>query len=142
MPFRCVMVLEAAHERQIVHRDIKPQNVMISKDGKVKVTDFGIAKAASSATVSTSAMGSVHYTSPEQARGGYADTKSDIYSVGITLYEMVTGHVPFDGETSGRSCCEASAGRDYAAIGRSAGYSVQSGTDYFKMYTEEFGETL
>ena len=62
--------IEAAHERQIVHRDIKPHNVMISKDGKVKVTDFGIAKAASSATVSTSAMGSVHYTSPEQARGG------------------------------------------------------------------------
>ena len=92
--------IEAAHERQIVHRDIKPHNVMISKDGKVKVTDFGIAKAASSATVSTSAMGSVHYTSPEQARGGYVDTKSDIYSVGITLYEMVTGHVPFDGETA------------------------------------------
>ena len=92
--------IEAAHERQIVHRDIKPHNVMISKDGKVKVTDFGIAKATTSTTVSTSAMGSVHYTSPEQARGGYVDIKSDIYSVGITLYEMVTGHVPFNGETA------------------------------------------
>lgn len=90
----------AAHERQIVHRDIKPHNVMISKDGKVKVTDFGIAKATTSTTVSTSAMGSVHYTSPEQARGGYVDTKSDIYSIGITLYEMVTGRVPFNGETA------------------------------------------
>lgn len=92
--------IEAAHERQIVHRDIKPHNVMISRDGKVKVTDFGIAKATTSTTVSTSAMGSVHYTSPEQARGGYVDIKSDIYSVGITLYEMVTGHVPFNGETA------------------------------------------
>ena len=92
--------IEAAHERQIVHRDIKPHNVIISKDGKVKVTDFGIAKATNSTTVSTSAMGSVHYTSPEQARGGYVDIKSDIYSVGITLYEMVTGHVPFNGETA------------------------------------------
>lgn len=92
--------IDAAHERQIVHRDIKPHNVIISKDGKVKVTDFGIAKATTSTTVSTSAMGSVHYTSPEQARGGYVDIKSDIYSAGITLYEMVTGHVPFNGETA------------------------------------------
>ena len=92
--------IQEAHNRQIVHRDIKPHNVIISKDGKVKVTDFGIAKAATSTTVSTSAMGSVHYTSPEQARGGYVDNRSDIYSVGITLYEMVTGHVPFDGEST------------------------------------------
>lgn len=92
--------IQAAHEQQIVHRDIKPHNVMISNDGKVKVTDFGIAKATTSTTVSTSAMGSVHYTSPEQARGGYVDDKSDIYSVGITLYEMVTGQVPFNGETA------------------------------------------
>ncbi len=92
--------IQAAHEQQIVHRDIKPHNVMISNDGKVKVTDFGIAKATTSTTVSTSAMGSVHYTSPEQARGGYVDEKSDIYSVGITLYEMVTGRVPFNGETA------------------------------------------
>ena len=92
--------IEAAHNRQIVHRDIKPQNVIISKDGKVKVTDFGIAKAATSNTVTTSVMGSVHYISPEQARGGYVDAKSDIYSVGITLYEMITGRVPFDGSTS------------------------------------------
>lgn len=92
--------IEAAHERNIVHRDIKPQNVIISNDGKVKVTDFGIAKATTSNTVTMAAMGSVHYTSPEQARGGYVDAKSDIYSVGITLYEMVTGRVPFNGEST------------------------------------------
>ena len=90
----------AAHKAEIIHRDIKPQNIIISKDGKVKVTDFGIAKALSSNTVSTNAMGSVHYTSPEQARGGFGDQRSDIYSIGITLFEMVTGRVPFDGETT------------------------------------------
>ena len=90
----------AAHKAEIIHRDIKPQNIIISKDGKVKVTDFGIAKALSSNTVSTNAMGSVHYTSPEQARGGFSDQRSDIYSIGITLFEMVTGRVPFDGETT------------------------------------------
>ena len=94
------MGLEAAHNRNIVHRDIKPQNIIISKDGKVKVTDFGIARAASSNTISTNAMGSVHYSSPEQVRGGYSDYKSDIYSLGITMYEMVTGQVPFDGEST------------------------------------------
>ena len=90
----------AAHASGIIHRDIKPQNIIISKDGKVKVTDFGIAKAITSNTVSTNAMGSVHYTSPEQARGGFSDQRSDIYSIGITLFEMVTGQVPFDGETT------------------------------------------
>jgi len=94
------MGIEAAHNNGIIHRDIKPQNIIISKEGKVKVADFGIAKAASSNTVTSHAMGSVHYTSPEQARGGYSDAKSDIYSIGITLFEMVTGHVPFDGETT------------------------------------------
>ena len=94
------MGLEAAHNRNIVHRDIKPQNIIISTDGKVKVTDFGIARAASSNTISTNAMGSVHYSSPEQVRGGYSDYKSDIYSRGITMYEMVTGMVPFDGDTT------------------------------------------
>lgn len=89
-----------AHAADIIHRDIKPQNIIISKDGKVKVTDFGIAKATTSNTVSSNAMGSVHYTSPEQARGGFSDQRSDIYSVGITLYEMVTGEVPFDGEST------------------------------------------
>ena len=93
--------LQAAHNQHIIHRDIKPQNIIISKDGKVKVTDFGIARATTSTqTISTSVMGSVHYTSPEQARGGVVDQKSDIYSVGITLYEMVTGHVPFDGDST------------------------------------------
>ncbi len=92
--------IEAAHNQHIIHRDIKPQNIIISKDGKVKVTDFGIARMTTSNTVSTNAMGSVHYTSPEQARGGYSDAKSDIYSVGITLYEMVTGQVPFNGEST------------------------------------------
>lgn len=94
------MGLEAAHAQNIVHRDVKPQNIIISTDGKVKVTDFGIARAASSNTISANAMGSVHYSSPEQVRGGYADSKSDIYSVGITIYEMVTGRVPFDGDTT------------------------------------------
>lgn len=92
--------IDAAHKNNIIHRDIKPQNIIISKEGKVKIADFGIAKAASSETVSSNAMGSVHYISPEQARGGYSDAKSDIYSLGITLYEMVTGRVPFDGDTT------------------------------------------
>ena len=94
------MGLAAAHSSGIVHRDVKPQNIIISTDGKVKVTDFGIARAASSNTISANAMGSVHYSSPEQVRGGYSDSRSDIYSLGITLYEMVTGRVPFDGETT------------------------------------------
>ncbi|HBR78459.1 MAG TPA: serine/threonine protein kinase, partial [Lachnospiraceae bacterium] len=92
--------LEAAHNRNIVHRDVKPQNIIISTDGKVKLSDFGIAKATSSNTISSNVMGSVHYSSPEQVRGGYSDYKSDIYSLGITMYEMVTGRVPFDGDTT------------------------------------------
>lgn len=94
------MGIEAAHNNHIIHRDIKPQNIIISKDGKVKVTDFGIAKAATSNTITSNVMGSVHYTSPEQARGGFSDEKSDIYSLGCTMFEMLTGHVPFDGETT------------------------------------------
>ncbi len=92
--------IEAAHEKHIIHRDIKPQNIIISLAGKVKVTDFGIAKAATSNTITSNVMGSVHYTSPEQARGGYSDEKSDIYSLGITMFEMLTGRVPFNGETT------------------------------------------
>ena len=92
--------LEVAHNNHIVHRDIKPQNIIISREGKVKVTDFGIAKATTSQTTTSSAMGSVHYASPEQARGGYVDHRSAIYSLGIVMYEMVTGRVPFDGETA------------------------------------------
>ncbi len=91
--------IRVAHSKQIVHRDIKPQNIMISTEGKVKVTDFGIARAASSNTINSEAMGSVHYASPEQARNGFIDTKSDIYSLGIVMYEMVTGRVPFHGDT-------------------------------------------
>ncbi len=94
------MGIEAAHNKHIIHRDIKPQNIIISRDGKVKVTDFGIAKAATSNTITSNVMGSVHYTSPEQARGGYSDEKSDIYSLGITIFEMLTGRVPFNGETT------------------------------------------
>lgn len=94
------MGIEAAHNNHIIHRDIKPQNIIISRDGKVKVTDFGIAKAATSNTITSNVMGSVHYTSPEQARGGYSDEKSDIYSLGITMFEMLTGRVPFNGETT------------------------------------------
>ena len=92
--------IEAAHNNQIVHRDIKPQNIMISHEGKVKVTDFGIARAATSNTIHSDVMGSVHYTSPEQARNGFVDGKSDIYSLGIVMYEMVTGRVPYDGDTT------------------------------------------
>ncbi len=92
--------LEAAHESHIIHRDIKPQNIIVSKNGNLKVTDFGIAKAASPNTLTSGAMGSVHYISPEQARGGYSDERSDIYSLGITMYEMVTGRVPFDGDNN------------------------------------------
>ena len=93
------MGLEAAHDNHVIHRDVKPQNIIISKEGKVKVTDFGIARAATSDTITSNVMGSVHYTSPEQARGGYSDEKSDIYSLGIVLFEMLTGRVPFDGDT-------------------------------------------
>lgn len=92
--------LEAAHENHIIHRDIKPQNIIVSKNGNIKVTDFGIAKAASNNTLTSGAMGSVHYISPEQARGGYSDERSDIYSLGITMYEMVTGRVPFEGDNN------------------------------------------
>lgn len=92
--------IEAAHNNHIIHRDIKPQNIIISKEGKVKVTDFGIARAVSTNTITSNAMGSVHYISPEQAKGGFIDEKSDIYSLGITLYEMLTGRVPFEGDST------------------------------------------
>ncbi len=92
--------LESAHNQGIVHRDVKPQNIIISVDGKVKLSDFGIAKAINSNTITANVMGSVHFSSPEQVRGGLADAKSDIYSLGITMYEMVTGRVPFDGDTT------------------------------------------
>ena len=92
--------LAAAHENHVIHRDIKPQNIIVGTNGSLKVTDFGIAKAATSNTMSTTNMGSVHYISPEQARGGYSDERSDIYSLGITMYEMVTGRVPFEGDTN------------------------------------------
>nr|MCR5452444.1 Stk1 family PASTA domain-containing Ser/Thr kinase [Lachnospiraceae bacterium] len=92
--------IEAAHNKGIVHRDIKPQNIIISKEGKVKVTDFGIARAATSNTIHADLMGSVHYSSPEQARNGFVNYQSDIYSLGIVMYEMSTGKVPFDGDTT------------------------------------------
>ncbi len=92
--------IEAAHNKHIIHRDIKPQNIIISTEGKVKVTDFGIARVANANTINSEVMGSVHYASPEQARNGFVDGKSDIYSLGIVMYEMVTGRVPFDGEST------------------------------------------
>ena len=92
--------IAAAHKRGIIHRDIKPQNMIISKDGKVKVTDFGIARAVSAQTIGGAAVGSVHYICPEQAKGALSDQRSDIYSLGITIYEMITGKVPFDGDTT------------------------------------------
>lgn len=93
--------LDGAHRQGIIHRDIKPHNILISKDGRVKVTDFGIARAktASNATQTGVVMGSVHYFSPEQAKGGTVGTKSDLYSLGVVLYEMITGQLPFDGES-------------------------------------------
>ncbi len=93
--------LSLAHKNHIIHRDVKPHNILITEDGVAKITDFGIAKAVDSATIvghSNTIMGSVHYFSPEQARGGYVDEKSDIYSLGIVLYELVTGRVPFDAD--------------------------------------------
>ncbi len=94
--------LSQAHKAHIVHRDIKPQNILVGTDGVVKVTDFGIARAATASTMTTTAnaAGSVHYFSPEQARGGYVDEKSDIYSLGITMFEMITGVLPYQGNNS------------------------------------------
>ena len=94
--------LSRAHKSHIIHRDIKPQNILVGTDGVVKVTDFGIARAATASTMTTTAnaAGSVHYFSPEQARGGYVDEKSDIYSLGITMFEMITGMLPFQGSNS------------------------------------------
>ncbi len=93
--------IEHAHRNHIVHRDIKPHNIMIDKDNRVKVTDFGIARAATSSTLTNTSnvIGSVHYFSPEQARGGFTDSKSDIYSLGIVMYEMITGRLPYEGDT-------------------------------------------
>ncbi|WP_417080574.1 protein kinase domain-containing protein, partial [Mobilibacterium timonense] len=92
--------LSVAHKNKIIHRDVKPHNILMTKDGVAKLADFGIAKAVNDATLSTGSkvIGSIHYFSPEQARGNYVDERSDIYSLGIVMYEMITGRVPFDGD--------------------------------------------
>ncbi|MBQ8506105.1 MAG: protein kinase [Clostridia bacterium] len=104
MTIRILAAVDHAHRNGIVHRDIKPQNILVDLDGRVKVADFGIARLKASQTTKIdangSAMGSVHYLSPEQARGEVADEQSDLYSVGVVLYEMLTGRVPFDGDTT------------------------------------------
>ena len=97
---QAAMGVGAAHNNQIIHRDIKPQNIIISKRGMVKVMDFGIAKTVAGSMITSNVMGSVYYISPEQASGGCSDKQSDIYSLGITIFEMLTGRVPFSGETT------------------------------------------
>ena len=101
MAIQIASALEMAHKNNIIHRDIKPHNIIVTEDGVAKVTDFGIAKAVSNSTITAfgTTMGSVHYFSPEHARGGFTDAKSDIYSLGVVMYEMVTGRVPFDADT-------------------------------------------
>ena len=101
MAIQIASALEMAHRNNIIHRDIKPHNIIVTEDGVAKVTDFGIAKAVSNSTITAfgTTIGSVHYFSPEHARGGYTDAKSDLYSLGVVMYEMVTGRVPFDADT-------------------------------------------
>lgn len=100
---KIALALSFAHKKKIIHRDVKPHNILITDDGTVKIADFGIARAVNSGTIvnnTSTVMGSVHYLSPEQAKGGYVDSRSDIYSLGIVMYDMLTGTVPFDGENA------------------------------------------
>ena len=99
---RLTSAISHAHQNHIIHRDIKPQNILMDQNGNVKITDFGIAMAlsATSITQTNSVLGSVHYLSPEQARGGVANHKSDIYSLGIVMFELLTGRLPFSGESA------------------------------------------
>ena len=133
--------LAAAHDQHIVHRDIKPQNMIISRDGKVKVADFGIARAVSSQTTGVNAVGSVHYISPEQAKGNYSDGRSDLYSLGITMYEMLTGNFRLTGIPRFQWHWHIWKNRCSRRAASTGGVG-KPGPHYFKMYPEKAGTPL
>ena len=136
--------LQHAHEKGIIHRDIKPQNIMLLEDGTIKVTDFGIARfsQAETQTMTDKAIGSVHYIAPEQARGGYINDKADIYSVGVMLYEMLTGQLPFVADNAVFRRYHADAGRAHTALAHQPVHSEGPRRDYDARHGEKPGAAL